>query len=181
MFKYFGPSLSMLVLTIVCLMPAAVARAQSTADDAPGAPERAAQSRDACGLPCILEKQRQALAGAWEVTVNPAQLPGAPLPFTAYFTYDAGGGFVETDSLAGGNGHGAWVGHGGAQFTFRMVRRLFAPDGQTLGTFKVIERITLVNDNEYRGEFSADFFDPAGKFMGTIPGTTRATRISVQP
>ena len=179
MFKHSCKSVLLNALLASALLPAALAHAQTTADDAAAARASVTEAREVCGLACILERQKQALAGAWEVSVNPAQVPGAPAPFTAYFTYDGSGGFVETDPLAGGNGHGAWVGHGGLQFTFRMVRRLLAPDGRSLGTFKVIERITLVNDNEYRGEFSADFFDPAGNYMGTIPGTTRATRIFV--
>jgi hypothetical protein len=122
---------------------------------------------------------KRSIVGSWVVHVIPAQGPGAPLPFDAYFTYNSDEGFVETDPLAGGNGHGYWEKTSKNTVKWRMIRPLIEPNGNLAGSFDVIETITLTSKDEYTGVFAAKLLDPSGNLITTIPGETRGRRITL--
>jgi hypothetical protein len=124
-------------------------------------------------------KEKRSIVGAWVVEVIPDAVPGAPPPFLAYFTYNADEGFVETDPLAGGNGHGYWERLSKNEVKWRMIRPLIDAAGQLTGSFDVIETITLTAQNEYVGTFTAKLLDPSGNLITTIPGKTRGKRITL--
>lgn len=123
---------------------------------------------------------RRSIVGSWEVTVISDDVPGAPAPFLAYFTYDSGEGFVETDPHAGGNGHGYWEKTGRNKIKWRMIRPLYDQQFQLTGSFDVTETIVLTSATEYEGEFVAKLLDPEGNVVAVIPGRTEGRRIELE-
>jgi hypothetical protein len=128
---------------------------------------------------------KRAIEGSWKAKVTVAPGPGAPPPVDALVTYSAGGGLVESDNLFPPSvvtaGHGSWE-YAGRSFNNTFVKLMFNAQGQPTGTIKVREKITLgINRNEYTGAGVAELFDPAGNLLLSLPFTTQATRISVEP
>ena len=130
---------------------------------------------------------QRTMAGSWKVIITPGLAP-LPLPATieSIVTYIPGGGLVESDNLAipgsiAGSGQGAWEFIGAQQFRLTFTKYLFSTQGQSLGSVRVTETISLApGDNEYAGEGTMEILNPAGALILAIPLTTNAVRIRVE-
>jgi hypothetical protein len=123
--------------------------------------------------------------GSW--LVNVTVISGPPPPsFQALYTYDTGGGVVETDetdfttqSLAS-PAHGAWKSIGKGSFDSKTLNFFFDAQGNPAGMVEVQETDTLSkNGNIYTGAASFTMFNLQGQQIDSGTFTTRATRITV--
>jgi hypothetical protein len=99
-----------------------------------------------------------ALLGTWivQVSIDPTTVPpGSLLSFTGLETYDAGGGFVASNSGPGAGGpasQGNWVATGHHQFALTQLRLGFDADNNFTGLNKIRSSLTL---NRRGDEFMA--------------------------
>ena len=129
---------------------------------------------------------RKTMEGSWKVIVTPGQSP-VPLPptFESIVTYVPGGGLVESDNLAvpgsiASTGQGAWEFTGDRQFSFTFTKYLFSTQGQSLGSGRITETISLdAGGNEYTGQGTMELLNPAGVVISAVPLTTHGVRMRV--
>jgi hypothetical protein len=117
--------------------------------------------------------------GAWNVTI---EFDGFP-PCTAPALNTADGGVIANACTnLESPGYGQWVKIPNRKFAITFVGLEFAPDGQSIGTYKVRAEVTLTKDGTvFSGPFTADIFDTGGHVTFTISGMVRATRVAVEP
>jgi hypothetical protein len=124
----------------------------------------AASAHDACEV--------ESLVGTWNLVVTPQSNPDIPVtppPFTALFSFEVGGTFMQTDTgfhpgsavelfpdlgpLSASDGWGAWEAAGSNRYRGKFIKNLFSADGAHVGY--VITRLTMVvrgNHLEARGD-----------------------------
>jgi len=130
-----------------------------------------------------------ALLGTWivQVSIDPATVPpGSLLNFTELDTYDAGGGFVESNSgpAAGGPaGQGNWVRTGDRQFALTQLRLGFDADNNYTGINKIRGSLTLnKRGDEFTVSSQVDIILPNGTILPFHPGgTSHGTRVAIEP
>ena len=130
---------------------------------------------------------RKTMEGSWKVTVTPGQSP-VPLPptFESIVTYIPGGGLVESDNLAvpgsiAGTGQGAWEYAGERQFSLTFTKYLFGTQGQSLGSGRITETISLSpGGDEYTGQGTMEILTPAGAVVFAVPLTTQGVRMKAE-
>lgn len=131
----------------------------------------------------------EALLGTWiaQVSIDPTTVPpGSLLSFTALQTYDAGGGFVVSNSgpAAGGPaGQGNWVATGQHQFALTQLRLGFDADNNFTGINKVRSILTLNKRGDEFTEISqVDIILPNGTVLPFHPvATSHGTRVAIEP
>lgn len=95
-----------------------------------------------------------ALVGTWKVRLTPAS-QGTP-QFDEMMTFSPGGGIVESNNFpfftlglaTPGPGQGSWNYRGAQTFEFTFVKFLYAPNGDSAGTLKVVGTIDYSKDND---------------------------------
>jgi hypothetical protein len=130
-----------------------------------------------------------ALLGTWivQVSLDPTSVPpGTLLNFTELDTYDAGGGFVESNSgpAAGGPpGHGNWVRTGHHQFALTQLRLGFDKDNNFTAINKIRSSLTLNRrGDEFTVSSQVDIILPNGTLLPFHPGATaHGTRVAIEP
>jgi hypothetical protein len=130
-----------------------------------------------------------ALLGTWivQVSIDPTTVPpGSLLNFTELDTYDAGGGFVESNSGPGAGGpagQGNWVRTGDRQFALTQLRLGF----DAANNFTTINKIRAILTLNKRGdEFTVssqvDIILPNGTVLPFHPGATgHGTWVAIEP
>jgi len=130
-----------------------------------------------------------ALLGTWivQVSIDPATVPpGSLLNFTELDTYDAGGGFVESNSGPGAGGpagQGNWVRTGDRQFALTQLRLGFDADNHYTGINKIRSSLTLnQRGDEFTGIYQVDIILPNGTILPFHPAaTSHGTRVAIEP
>jgi hypothetical protein len=119
------------------------------------------------------------LVGAWNVRI---EFDGFP-PCSAPGLMTADGGIVANACTnLESPGYGQWARIGNREFAVTFAGLEFAPDGSSIGTYKVKARVTLTKDGAmFSGPFTTDIFDQDGRVILTVTGLVRATRIQVEP
>lgn len=124
--------------------------------------------------------------GSWLVTEITTSGPPTPT-IQALFTYDTGGGVVETDQLDFNPKalispeHGAWKSTGGNQFVAHLIDFHFDSKGNPAGTLQEQETNTLSeNGNTYTGSATFQQFDVNGKQITSGSFSIHATRIHAE-
>jgi hypothetical protein len=163
-------------------------------------PERAAESGEPqaeqpgveaapCGIPCFVERskeaQAKAFAGSWEGVLTPEE--GGPPPFRIQFTFGADGTVVQSD---GGPpnphnatpGHGAWERTGNYEFTVTYKQLLFDAVGNLETLFKGKVRFKLdPTKMEISGPVKVELSDAQGNVFLKGDGTVKCSKIRVEP
>jgi hypothetical protein len=121
--------------------------------------------------------------GSWLVTEITTSGPPTPT-IQALFTYDSGGGVVETDQLDFNPNalispeHGAWKSTGENQFVAHLIDFHFDSKGNPAGTLQEQETNMLSEDgNTYTGSATFQQFDVNGKQIASGSFSIHATRI----
>ena len=130
-----------------------------------------------------------ALLGTWivQVSIDPTTVPpGSLLSFTALQTYDAGGGFVVSNSGPGAGGpagQGNWVRTGDRQFVLTQLRLGFDADNNFTGLNKIRSILTLdKRGNEFTEIAQVDIILPNGTVLPFHPvATSHGTRVAIEP
>ena len=130
-----------------------------------------------------------ALLGTWivQVSIDPATVPpGSLLNFTELDTYDAGGGFVESNSGPGAGGpagQGNWVRTGDRQFALTQLRLGFDADNNYTGINKIRGSLTLnKRGDEFTVSSQVDIILPNGTVLPIHPaGISHGTRVAIEP
>jgi len=125
--------------------------------------------------------------GSWLVNVTITSRHPA-FKFQALFTYDAGGGLVETDQTdftiptgLTSPAHGTWISTGEEHFASTFVEFIFDAKGKPAGTVKIREVDTLSEGGDaYSGSGKFDVFDVNGKLILSGTDTEQARRIQVE-
>src|SRR5262245_19427123 len=109
-----------LTVTLLLTLIAANGFAQSSEDQAGQTQlDRAAGSGG--GILDVLQQQKKAIAGTWQVVANPINPPpGFPTEFRALHTFTEDGRFIETSAtnpLVKSAAHGEWRHDSGRQFS----------------------------------------------------------------
>jgi hypothetical protein len=117
--------------------------------------------------------------GAWNVTI---EFEGFP-PCTAPSLMTADGGIVANACTnLESPGYGQWIRTGSRTYAVTFVGLEYAPDGSTIGTYKVRAKGTLTKDASlFSGPFKTEVFDQEGRVIFTVTGMVRATRVTVEP
>jgi hypothetical protein len=130
-----------------------------------------------------------ALLGTWivQVSIDPTTVPpGSLLSFTALQTYDAGGGFVVSNSGPGAGGpagQGNWVRTGDRQFALTQLRLGFDADNNFTGLNKIRSILTLdKRGDEFTEIAQVDIILPNGTVLPFHPvATSHGTRVAIEP
>ena len=134
-----------------------------------------------------------ALQGTWivQVSLDPATFPsplppGAMLKFTRLETYDAGGGFVESNNGPGAGGpagQGNWASVGHHQFAATELRLGFTPANAFTGISKIRSHLTVSkNGDAFDASVQTDIFLPDGTLLPFHPaGTAHGVRVPIEP
>ena len=131
------------------------------------------------------EDQSSSIVGLWHIKFN-ITVPGVPDPITiqeAFQIWIAGGTEVHNPNVDPRGGSvclGAWTENRG---TFKLTHRVwsYSTDGIWLGTINLNESVRVVDRGRRQtGNFSLDFFDPAGNPTPPVhvEGAVVAERIS---
>ena len=127
------------------------------------------------------------MEGSWRISGNlgPNRPPNVPETIEGLATYDAGGGFIETDNQPNlPPAHGSWEYAGHGTFNTTYVKFLLNPQGQLVATLHVRSRITLNSTrDESTSEEQVEIRQfPSGFVLAAYNGVTSiATRIRVEP
>ena len=130
-----------------------------------------------------------ALLGTWivQVSIDPTTVPpNSLLSFTALQTYDAGGGFVVSNSGPGAGGpagQGNWVATGHHQFALTQLRLGFDADSNFTGLNKIRSILTLNRrGDEFTESSQVDIILPIGTVLSFHPAaTSHGTRVAIEP
>jgi|SoiMethySBSTD1v2_1073268.scaffolds.fasta_scaffold58449_2 hypothetical protein len=131
------------------------------------------------------EDQSSSIVGLWHIKFN-ITVPGVPDPITiqeAFQIWNAGGTEVHNPNVDPRGGSvclGSWTDNRG---TFKLTHRVwsYSTDGIWLGTINLNESVRVVDRGRRQtGNFSLDFFDPAGNPTPPVhvEGNVVAERIS---
>ena len=134
----------------------------------------------------------QALLGTWiaQVSLDPHTVPpGTPmniLNFTSLDTYDAGGGYVQSNNGPGAGqppGQGNWVRTGQRQYAATELRLGFDAAHNFTGLNKIRTSLTLSESgDEFTASIQTDIFLPNGTLLPIHPaGTSHGTRVPIEP
>lgn len=121
------------------------------------------------------------------MSLDPSTVPpGTPLNFTQLVTYDAGGGFVESNNgpnSGGPGGQGNWARTGHHQFAATQVRLEFDTDHTFTGSNRVRSRLVLNRQgDELAGTYEVDLFLPDGTLLPFHPaGTSYGIPMAIEP
>jgi len=130
---------------------------------------------------------KRALEGSWRISGNlgPNRPPNVPETIEGLATYDAGGGFIATDSQPNlPPAHGAWEYAGQGTFNTTYIKFLLDPQGQLGATLHVRSRTTLSStQDEWTSQEQVEIRAfPSGVVLAVNNGGTAvATRIRVEP
>ena len=130
-----------------------------------------------------------ALLGTWmvQVSIDPTSVPpGSLLNFTEVDTYDAGGGFVESNNGPGAGGpagQGNWVRTGERQFALTQLRLGFDAGNNFTGINKIRAVLTLNRrGDEFTVSSQVDIILPNGTVLPFHPvGISHGTRVAIEP
>jgi hypothetical protein len=133
-----------------------------------------------------------ALLGTWivQVTLDPNTVPPGTSPNTLNFiqlvTYDAGGGYVQSNNGPGRGqppGQGNWVRTGQRQYAATELRLGFDAAHNFTGLNKIRTSLTLSESgDEFTANIQADIFLPNGTLLPFHPaGTSHGTRVAIEP
>ena len=130
-----------------------------------------------------------ALLGTWivQVSIDPATVPpGSLLNFTELDTYDAGGGFVESNSGPGAGGpagQGNWVRTGHHQFGLTQLRLGFDAEKNFTEINKIRSSLTLnKSGDEFTVSGQVDIILSNGTVLPFHPrATSHGTRVAIEP
>src|SRR4029077_18914227 len=131
----------------------------------------------------------EALLGTWivQVSLDPTSVPpGTLLNFTELDTYDAGGGFVESNNGPGAGGpagQGNWVRTCDRQFALTQLRLGFDADKNFTDTSKIRGALTLnKRGDEFTISSQVDIILPNGTILPFHPiATSHGTRVAIEP
>jgi len=122
-----------------------------------------------------------ALAGTWQVTVEPdAGQPGSPPPFQSLLEYTGGGGTIEetTRGATLTGGLGTWYSLPNGQFAVFVQKYRFDATGAWVATIKIYETEKVSRDGRsYVGHATTKFVSPTGVVQSTFTSTTHGTRL----
>jgi hypothetical protein len=170
--RIFAALLTALFMAISSTAARAQAGEATKGVEQTGAPQEV-MATDGCGLPCTLERAKEAqikaFAGSWEGILTPEE--GGPPPFRILFTFGADGTVVASDAgpptphLASAE-HGAWERTGDNEFTIIYKQLLFDSFGNLDSLFKGRVKFKLDPARmEISGPVKVDFYDPAGNLF----------------
>lgn len=147
--------------------------AGATALLGPGLAARAAPRRPA--------QADSGLGGTWAGVRTPTSGPVRGYRMLVSFT-EAGAVISSELDVDRTAAHGTWQQTGPDQYTFTAVAlRLDATHpGAFTGTVKLRQNLTLEGDS-WSGPFRVEYFDRDGRLRSSWAGTTRATRVAVEP
>jgi hypothetical protein len=174
--------LFVLAVSLLLTLTASTGFAQSGVE-----PEAAPQlDRSQGGILDVLEQQKRALAGTWQVVADPLNPPpGFPAEFRALHTFTEDGRFIETSAtnpLLKSPAHGEWRYEGGRQFSATFLFYVFDPAGNHAVTVKVRALITLnERGDEWSGPVKFDVLTPDGNPIMSGTGSQSAKRVVVNP
>lgn len=167
------------VLCAVLVVASAVLFVGALVQEASGT-RRVSLDAEGKGMKDEDSKRKFRLEGSWELEVISNPGPGAPPPFKALATFDAGGGCVETIMLPPVTpAHGAWVRTGNQTFTFAVVHHLLDAGGTFIGTIRAKSQVRLTSPDEFEATFEGTLYDPLGNALFPLSGRETGRRIKV--
>jgi hypothetical protein len=179
-----------LLPAVLLSFTAANARAQSSEDTTA---QQAAEQANQGGLLDVLERQKKAIVGSWQVTQTYPDLlePFNTTKLLAAFTGDGiylstmqGESAATEDPLPPATPQfGTWQHVGGRQFvaTYKIIFYRLAT-GAFFGTAKIPLNITINEAGDaFTGTGRFEAFDADGHIIFSVSFTLQATRIKVEP